>query len=102
VLNESTPQVRVTDADAVCMHIMSINGIIELRKYGVATSSRRFKIIGLFCRISSLLQGSFVKETYHFKEPTTRSHPICASHVLNIHPILWSQKYPILNGFPTF
>ena len=76
MLNESTPQVRVTDADAVCMHIMSINGIIELRKYGVATSSRRFKIIGLFCRISSLLQGSFVKETYNFKEPTNRSHPL--------------------------
>jgi len=71
--------VRVTDADAVCMHIMSIKGIIELRKYGVATSSRLFKIIGLFCRISSLLQGSFVKETYHFKEPTHHSHPICAT-----------------------
>jgi len=27
-------------------------------------------IIGLFCRISSLLWGSFAKETYNFKEPT--------------------------------
>jgi len=27
------------------------------------------------CRISSLLQGSFAKETYDFKEPTSRSHP---------------------------
>ena len=25
---------------------------------------------GLFCRISSLLKGSFAKETYNFKEPT--------------------------------
>ena len=25
-----------------------------------------WKIIGLFCRIQSLLQGSFAKETYHF------------------------------------
>ena len=33
-------------------------------------------MIGLFCRISSLLQGSFAKETYHFKAPTNRSHPI--------------------------
>jgi len=32
-----------------------------------------YQMIGLFCRISSLLQGSFAKETYHFKEPTTRS-----------------------------
>ena len=26
-----------------------------------------------FCRISSLLQGSFAKETYNFKEPTNQS-----------------------------
>ena len=42
----------------------------------MATVSRRLKITGLFCRISSLLQGSFAKETCHFKEPTDRSHPI--------------------------
>ena len=42
----------------------------------MATISRLLKIIGLFCRIWSLLQGSFVKETYNFKEPTNRSHPI--------------------------
>jgi len=40
--------------------------------YGVATISRLLKIIGLFCRISSLLQGSFEKETFNFKEPTNR------------------------------
>ena len=45
-------------------------------RYGVATISRLLKIIGFFCRISSLLQGSFAKETYNFKEPTTRSHHI--------------------------
>jgi len=28
------------------------------------------KIVGLFCRISSLLEGSFAKETYDFQEPT--------------------------------
>jgi len=30
--------------------------------------------MGLFYRISSLLQGSFAKVTYNFKEPTNRSH----------------------------
>jgi len=45
-------------------------------QYGVATISRLIKIIGLYCRISSLLYGSFAKETYNFKEPTNRSHPI--------------------------
>ena len=46
------------------------------RCYGVATISRLLKFIGLFCRTSSLLKGSFAKETYNFKEPTTRSHPL--------------------------
>ena len=44
--------------------------------YRVATISRFLKMIGLFCKISSLLWGSFAKETYNFKEPTNRSHPI--------------------------
>jgi len=44
-------------------------------RYGVAAISRLLKIIGLFCRISSLLSGSFVKETCNFKAPTDRSHP---------------------------
>ena len=42
----------------------------------VATISRLLKMIGLFCRISSLLQGFFAKETCNFKAPTNRSHPI--------------------------
>ena len=33
-------------------------------------------MIGLFCRIQSLLQGSFAKETCNFKEPINRSHPM--------------------------
>jgi len=36
-------------------------------------------MIGLFCRISSLLLGSFAKETYNFKEPANRSHPIAVA-----------------------
>ena len=44
--------------------------------YGVATISRLLNIIGLFCRMSSLSWGSFAKETYDFKEPTTCRHPI--------------------------
>ena len=54
---------------------------IEIRTtipHGVATISRLLKLIGLFCRISTLLWGSFAKETYTCKEPTNRSHPICS------------------------
>ena len=40
------------------------------------STHRLLKIIGLFCRIQSLLKGSFTQETYNFKEPTNRSHPI--------------------------
>jgi len=45
--------------------------------YGVATISSLLQIIGLFCRISFLLLGSFAKETYDFQETTNRGHPIC-------------------------
>jgi len=44
--------------------------------YGVATVRRIDKIIGLSCRISSLVQGSFAKETYNLIDPTNRSHPM--------------------------
>ena len=47
--------------------------------YGVATVSGLLKIIGLFYKILSLLLGFFAKETYNFKEPTNRSHPILNS-----------------------
>ena len=44
--------------------------------YGVPTVSSIDQIIGLFCRISSLLQVSFAKETYNFIDPTNQSLPI--------------------------
>jgi len=55
--------------------------------YGVSTISRLLKIIGLFCRISSLLYGSFAKETCNFKELTNRSHPICIydAHIMQVY-----------------
>jgi len=54
-------------------------------RYGVATISRLLKMIGLFCRTSSLFKVSFckraqekrlysAKETCNFVEPTNRSH----------------------------
>jgi len=49
--------------------------------YVVATISRLLKMINLFCGISSLLQGSFTKATYNFKEPINRSHPIAICSV---------------------
>ena len=56
----------------MCMQMPRLCGTV----YGMATISRLLTIIGHFCRILSLLQGSFAKKTYDFKEPTNRSHPI--------------------------
>jgi len=50
--------------------------VAQKLSYRVATIGRLLKIIGRFCRISSLFKGSFAKETYNFKEPTSRSRPI--------------------------
>ena len=44
--------------------------------YGVATISRLLKIIGLFCKRALQKRLYSAKETYDFKEPTNRSHPI--------------------------
>ena len=43
---------------------------------GVATVSRPLKIIGLFCKRALDKRLYSAKETYNFKEPTSRSHSI--------------------------
>ena len=47
-----------------------------VRTYGVATISRLLKMIGLFCKRALQKRPIFCKETYIFKHPTNRSHPI--------------------------
>jgi len=54
-------------------------------------------MIGLFCRILSLLWVSFAKETYHFKEPTNRSHPIHVSTVRSEVHMAHTHMYPQLD-----
>jgi len=44
--------------------------------HGVATISRLFEMIGLFCKRALLLRRYSARETYDFKEPTNRSHPM--------------------------
>jgi len=44
--------------------------------YGLATISRLLKIIGVFCERDLQKRRFSAKETYDFKEPTSRSHPI--------------------------
>ena len=50
--------------------------------YGVAIIRRLLKNIGLFCKRALQERPVFCNETYVFKEPTNRSHPILTSFVL--------------------
>jgi len=65
----------------------------RIYSYGVASTSRLLKITGLFSRISSLLQGSFTRETYNFKEPTNRSHPTVDASAQCRYPLKSARIY---------
>jgi len=69
--------------------------------YGVASISTLLKILGLFCRISFLVQGSFAKETYNFQKPTNRSQPISyhLSRMCTCQMIHWSHHIFFLVAF---
>ena len=60
---------------------LSLRSLKSLKSfsYGVATISRLLKIIGLFCKKDLQMRPIFSKETYNFKQPTNRSHPILNS-----------------------
>jgi len=60
--------------------------------YGVATISRLLKIIGLFCKRALYKRLCSAKETYDFKEPTNRSHPIGVVLVNQSHSTTWSKQ----------
>jgi len=72
---ESSPVSRLLNLYPHVGSVSSNINVLSIHK-GEPTISRLLKIIGLFCRISSVLYSSFAKETYQFKEPTKRSHPI--------------------------
>ena len=48
--------------------------------YRVDTCSRLLTILSLFCKTALWKRPYSAKETYNFKEPTTRSHPILVRH----------------------
>ena len=52
---------------------------VPVRWYGVALVSRIDKITGLFCKRALKKSLYSAKETYDFKEPTNRSHPMMES-----------------------
>jgi len=68
-------QSRVVSLAPKCVHYKSFSHTVWC---GVATISRLLKITGLFCKRALQNRLYSAKETYDFKEPTHRSHPICA------------------------
>ena len=56
----------------------------ELCVYGVATISRLLKIIGLFCRILSLLYGSFAKRPVILRSLRIEATPLLKIHACDI------------------
>ena len=67
----------------VCMshfdYLYKTSSLGLLIMYGVDTISRLLKIIGLFCERALWKRLYSAKETWTFKEPTNRSHPIAWS-----------------------
>ena len=62
------------------MYICTYAYVCEFQTYTETLTYVYVFTLGLFCRISSLSQGSFAKETYNFIDPTNQSHPICVTH----------------------
>jgi len=56
---------------------------VDTYTYGVATISRMLQIIGLFCKRALQKRPVFCKETFIFKHPTHRSHPITTNFLYN-------------------
>ena len=79
------------------MHIYTYIHIAHTQQLWGGYDQQSLKIIGLFCRISPLLQGSFAKETYNFKEPTNRSHPIARETIFSRH-FVRSFAHPSLDA----
>ena len=62
----------------VCVYVCVRAQSDKSARYGVATMSRLLKIIGLFCKRALQKRRYSAKESYDFKKPTNRSHPISA------------------------
>ena len=64
----------------ICIYVRILSWLLQY-VYEVASSSRLLKITGLFCKRALLKRRYSAKDTYDFKEPTNRSHPICVPQV---------------------
>ena len=70
-----------------------------MSRYGVVTINRLLKMISLFCTRALQKRRYSAKETYNFKEPAIRSHPIVA-HISRLLEIigLFCRILSLLSG----
>ena len=68
------PHIRTNKCTHASTHLISL--LPRTQNFAVTWQADGGETEGLFCRILSLLKGSFAKKTYNFEEPTNRSHPI--------------------------
>jgi len=73
----------------------SVMSVIRLIHMCVATISRLLKMTGVFCKKALEKRPYSAKETYHFKELTNRSHPICVCRDRGMHP--WEAQIPVIH-----
>ena len=103
-INESFHTCRWVTTHVCMRHVTHINE--SWYTYGVATVSRINKIVGLFCRIWSLLYASFAKEPYNLIDPTNQSHPIWMSQVAlmdeSCHTCEWVSSHIRMDHVHTY
>jgi len=66
---------------------------VHLYTYGVATISRMLKNIVLFCKRALQKRPIFCKETFIFKHPTNRSHPISCTYKVRINTYIHTHVH---------
>ena len=66
--------------------------ILNETRYGVASIDRMLKNIGLFCKRDLQKRPIFCKETYIFKHPMNRSHPIVGITRARIMNTGWDHR----------
>ena len=81
---------------SACIHMCQDSA---KRLYGVATISRLLTIIGLFCRISSLLQGSFAKETLQKSALVLKCSTCIGQEVIEPRNILFPLSLTVAFAF---
>jgi len=74
--------------------------------HGVATINRLLQMIGLFCKRALQKRLYSAKETFDFKEPTNRSHPIyspaSSNHRLIYNGMGWLRLVGSLQSYVYF